>query len=287
MADDCNVAQVSKDLIAKLLQGESFDLPESDISDIDFDLDPSVFPGIKKLTNEDLTEGTLDGNGTFDILARAIKVQLAEEFDRGRITGAEYSKSYIAMMGAAMGNAVQFLLGRDNAFWAAQKAQVEVMQAKVEFEASKLRYAVAAIEAKAAKAGYALTKIKLATESKAFCIAAYNLEHMLPAQKMLVDEQIETQRGSTLDKRRDGIDISGSIGRQNLLNEQQTTSYKRADEAKVAKIFTDAWTVQKTIDEGLLAPEQFKNDYVNQVLVNLREAVGFDITVIPEEEPAP
>lgn len=276
MADICDIDVVANDLMTKLLTGESFDLPDTNIDGINFDLDPSVTEALVKLKNEDLTEGTIEGNGTFDVLARAMKAHLREEYDKNRLTGSEYTQAYVAMMTAAMGNAVQFLLGRDSAFWSAQRAQVEVLQAKVEFETTKLRYGVAKIEAKTAEAGYALAKIKLATDSKAFCIAEFNLDQLLPAQKTLLDEQIETQRGSTLDTRTDGVTIVGSIGRQNQLNEQQTLSYQRADEAKVVKIFADAWTVQKTIDEGLLAPAQFTNENVNELLTNLRNSVGFN-----------
>ena len=37
-----------------------------------------------------------------------------------------------------------------------------------------------------------------------------------------------------------------------------------------AKLFTDAWITQKTIDEGLTAPSNFANDSVNNILGTLK-----------------
>ena len=64
--------------------------------------------------------------------------------------------------------------------------------------------------------------------------------------------------------------IRGSVGKQKDLYTQQITSYQRDAEVKAAKLFTDAWITQKTIDEGLLAPGAFRNESVNVILRNIK-----------------
>lgn len=179
--------------------------------------DPIV---VDRLTNDDLTQTTISGSGTFDVLMRAFKSHLREEFDAGRITGSDYAKAYIQLTTAAMGNAVQYLLGRDSAYLQAANLQ-------------------------------------------------YQLEQMLPEQLALLREQTETARAQTLDHRRDGALVLGSVGKQKELYGQQITSYKRDAEVKAAKVFADAWTVQKTMDEGLLPPDNFTNTNVNRALQKL------------------
>jgi hypothetical protein len=39
---------------------------------------------------------------------------------------------------------------------------------------------------------------------------------------------------------------------------------------KAAKLFTDAWITQKTMDEGLTAPNGFTNSVIDTILSSLR-----------------
>jgi len=176
-----------------------------------------------------------------------------------------------------MGNGVQFLLGRDRAFWEAQTAQIQAFTARVGLEASKVQLAAVQLEALNQRANFALTKLKLATESITYCTAQYSLEQMMPqqllnlkVQETLLKEQMEAQRGQTSDARTDGIPISGVMGKQKDLYTQQITSYKRDSEIKGAKLFTDAWITMKSIDEGLLPPTGFTNDSIDTVLTAIK-----------------
>ncbi|MDT9702071.1 hypothetical protein, partial [Streptomyces sp. P17] len=97
----------------------------------------------------------------------------------------------------------------------------------------------------------------------------------LPMQKLNLQEQAEAARAQTLDARTDGQPVKGSIGKQKELHAQQIISFQRDAEVKAAKLFTDAWITQKTIDEGLLAPPGFQNASVDQILTNLKIKNGF------------
>ncbi|MNE83173.1 hypothetical protein D3C80_1799650 [compost metagenome] len=60
------------------------------------------------------------------------------------------------------------------------------------------------------------------------------------------------------------------LGKQKLLYGQQITSYQRDSELKAARMWSDSWITQKTIDEGLLPPATFENSTVNSVLEKVR-----------------
>ncbi len=111
--------------------------------------------------------------------------------------------------------------------------------------------------------------------------ASYNLSTVLPQnvsiareQEKLVREQTEVQRAQTSNNRTDGLPVSGVLGKQKDLYTQQITSYIRNDERSAAKIFTDAWTVMKTIDEGLVPPSNFNNASLDTVLAKVKQNNG-------------
>jgi hypothetical protein len=258
----CGADIEANELIVSLTAGKNFNLPDIDLEgpeyDIPTDEEGGIYAPITRLTNADLTTGTIDGSGTFDALMRGFKVHLRAEYDAGRITGAEYTKAYTALVEGAMSNATQYLLGRDAAYWQAVSAQLQARQARVlevlarvQLQTAKVQMVALQYEALTNEANYALSKIKLATESVTYCTGKYSLEQIMPIQKTLMQEQVEVQRAQTIDTRVDGTPILGAMGKQKELYTQQITSYKRDAEVKAAKIFTDAWITMKTIDEGL------------------------------------
>lgn len=266
-------------LLLSLMEGESITIPEINFNDPSFsipnDLNSDLYKTVRRLSNEDLTQGVVGGSGTFDALMTGFKAHLREEFDASRISGAEYTKAFIALTEGAMGNATQFLLGRDAAFWQAVTAQANAITARVQLETAKVQYAGVLLEALNARANYALTKLKLATEDVTFASGEFQLTNILPQQRLLLLEQTEAQRAQTLDNRTDGASVVGVLGKQKDLYTQQITSYQRDAEVKAAKLFTDAWTVQKSIDEGLLPPSGFTNASLDPILTTIKDNNNF------------
>lgn len=391
----CGADTEANDLITDLTTDVSFEIPAIDLDSLIFKLpgDETIpmYDQVTPLTNADLTTGEISGSGSFDALMRGFKAHLAQEFEKSRITGAEYAKAYTTLTQNAMATGVQFLLGRDQAYWAAQLAQLQAITARVQLETAKAQLAQIQLEALNTKANYALTKMRLSSESMTYCIAKYNLENTLPAQKdqilqqtenlttendiqtynlanilpknaeilgaeiskaakdleistynlsfmlpkqlemltaqvaqqiaetdiseynlsnllpkqlakleaetlnveqqtdigeyqlnyilpkqlALTAEQVETQRSQTLNTRSDGATVAGSVGKQKDLYAQQIVSYQRDAEVKAAKMFTDAWITQKTIDEGLLPPTGFTNASLDDVLSVIKTNNGF------------
>lgn len=368
-------------LFDALLVGESFDTPTVNLDDPAF-VPPSIvdnplYQKITELSNEDLTTRAVGGSGTYDAIMESQSIHLKAEYTAGRITGAEYTKAYIALSGNAVSQGVQFLLGKDQAYWASVNAQMQALTARVQLETAKVQLAISLIEVKNQKATFALNKIRLANEDAQYGIAKYNLENTLPAQKLLLDdqhqqitqqttnlqaellnipkqgslidanknvaiqqelnleddlltnakqrlkidqdtllvteqkdmvilqqegqtqsnlaatynvtdmlpeqkkaliEQIEAARAQTMDTRQDGVTtVTGSIGKQKALYSQQIDSYKRSSELNVAKLYTDYFAVNKSIDEGFTALTSMDSVNTNSIITNLRTKVGIDV----------
>ena len=265
---------VANQLLIALMAGENITPPQVDLSadiyKIPGGIDSEQYLPVRKLTNEDLTTRVVGGDGTFDALMAGFSAHLKIEYEKGRITGAEYTKTFIALTEGAMANAVQYLLGRDNAFWQAVTAQAQAITARVQLETAKVQYAAMHLEAMIGRANYALTKLKLATEDVAYAQGKYQIDNLLPQQLKLLREQTEVQRAQTLDVRTDGSTVTGAVGKQKDLYSQQITSYQRNSELSAARVFSDAWITQKTIDEGLLPPDALNNSSVNTVLNTLK-----------------
>lgn len=116
-------------------------------------------------------------------------------------------------------------------------------------------------------------------------IKSYTRSDILPSQKnlavtqnLLVDAQKENVMNDTTIKQ---YTLSAVLpaqvaltGKQGDLYTQQVISYERDVEAKIAKLFGDIWTVQKTMDEGLSVPGALNNSGVDAVFAALRNNAG-------------
>ena len=245
------------------------------------------------------TTGAVNGTGVFDVVMQSLLAHLKGEYDKGRITGSEYTKTFIELTQAAMTTALNFMTQRQQIYWTAQQAQVQVITGLVGLETSRTQYAISAYNFE--------TTLPLQTETNIIQrnVGTYNLSTTLPlqtataqyqrdtvqytlaytmpaqvqmltAQKNLLLEQTEFQRAHTQDTRIDGTTaVAGAIGKQKLLYTQQITSYQRDSEVKSAKLFVDAWIVQKTIDEGYAVPAGFDITSMGKVLGKLKTVNGF------------
>ena len=304
-----NGAEVVADaLMGSLLAGETFQLPSINLNDPAFEF-PSIvgnplYTQVSKLTNEDLTTRNVGGTGTFDAIMQSQANHLKAEFTAGRITGADYAKSYVALSQSACGQAVQFLLGKDQAYWASVLAQGQALTARVQLETAKAQLAIAVIEANNQRAAFALNKLRLANEDAQYGIAkytlatklpaevemlasqklgieknteiaAYTLKYLNPAQLTLLKEQGEVQRAQTLDNRSDGAAVTGSVKSQKDLYAQQVISYQRSSTLNAAKVFVDAFTAESALtDGGGTAPTAIGSGNIQAVLTALQTING-------------
>ena len=57
-----------------------------------------------------ITTGTIDGTGTFDVLMQTVFLHLQREYASGRITGDMYAKAYIEIMNNTLAQATQYVV---------------------------------------------------------------------------------------------------------------------------------------------------------------------------------
>lgn len=229
------------------------------------------------LTIAELSDTTIGGSGVFDVLMRANKAHLEQEFAKGRLKGPEYATVYLGSLQAVMQTALAFLLQkRKNDLEAvflekqiALTAQQTInaadelitaaaQRAKLAQEISNLakqelqitqqtllianQTANAVIEGKVLEA--TLCKLKADFDSIMASIPKTNQETALLAQKTATEKAQVTGLG---------VDATGVIGRQNALYAAQASGYIRDAEQKAAKMLIDTWNVRRTTDDTTVA----------------------------------
>lgn len=96
----------------------------------DFDILTTELP---KVSLTDLTTKVGENTAVFDGVMSSVYLHLGSEFEKGRITGSDYTKAYIELTAASLSASVQFLLGKDSAYWQA----VLIRQQAINAEAQK------------------------------------------------------------------------------------------------------------------------------------------------------
>jgi len=273
---------VASILAATLLAdlGQEFTVPVVDLNDAAFALPDhsldGVFDPLAPKTIEDLTTGVVLGTGAFDKIMASTKAHLQEQYEKGVISGADYTRAYIELTNSALTSAMEFLFRNQESHWAsmiaqfqAQRAEIDAVTAKVQLETAKHQLSASAQQALLLEAQHVLAQMQIANED-----AKYNLAEQ---QMALVGEQIEAQRAQTLDTRTDGVTaVNGMIGQQKALYSEQILSYQKDAQSKVARMLLDTWITQKSIDEGLTAPSQLVNAELDEVIVKLRASHSLD-----------
>ena len=230
-----NGAEIVADaLMDSLLTGETFTVPTINLNDPAFNF-PSIvgnplYNAVAELTNEDLTTRTVGGSGTYDAIMASQAAHLKDEFNQGRITGAEYTKAYIALAQAAAGQAIQFLLGKDQAYWASVIAQGQALTARVQHETAKVQLAIALVEMNNQRATFALNKIRLANEDAQYGINKYNLDNILPSQKAQILQQTTNLAAEALN-----IPKQGDVLDKQALQIVQQTANLVSEELNISK----------------------------------------------------
>lgn len=120
-------------------------------------------PNLDVIPIEEFTESKVDGMGVFDLLMKANKSHLEDEFNKSRIRGSEYATVYLGMLESTMQHALAFFvqqrkLGLEADLLAIQKqiAEVELEKVRVELEiarlnAQKIPAEIALLEAQSAQ----------------------------------------------------------------------------------------------------------------------------------------
>lgn len=218
----CNADNISKNLLNNLTSGVDFSLPEIDLNSDDWALPDSIIEALKSeattLDIADLTVKQIDGSGAMDAILKSASVHLKEEFDKGRITGAEYSKAYSAIVSVGIQTGLQFVLQKDVTKWSAITAQLQAITAKVQLETVKADYIRQKAEALTAKAQYAAATMQLANLDAQYCLLLEQ-KNQAVVQTALVTQQKTNLIAEELNIPKQGV----ILDRQALLLDGQRT----------------------------------------------------------------
>lgn len=180
------------------------------------------------MTVGDLTTGIVGGTGVFDEIMKAVTAHLHAQFEKNRITGADYAKVYLGSVQAAMQQGIAFLMGKDKAYLenlalqeAVRLALIMRTRALAELELVRANLQIAQytaikmqLEAYTARNQYALSKMAL--------VSGYNGVLTSEAQVLLIGEQYETQRAQIRDTNSAGQPILGILLYEKNLKRAQT-----------------------------------------------------------------
>jgi hypothetical protein len=246
------------------------------------------------LTNlpiEKLTEAKLSGTGTFDVLMRATKTHLEEEFNKGRIKGPEYSTVYLGSLTTVMEQSIRFLMDKDKNFFevALIEAQVRLADAQVKLVEAQIlkeeleKELIAAQAAKIRRETLLIDKQELLIDNQILAAEQQIVKGVVEitnlgitssllngqvnlttaqktstdAQSALVIQKTITEKAQTIAT---GVDLDSVIGKQKSLYQAQTNGYLRDSEQRAAKLMADTWMTRRTTDEGTVADATNKLD---------------------------
>ena len=191
----------------------------------------------------DVTTGSLDGTGSFDVLMQTMTLHLMREYTAGRITGDIYAKAYIEVLNATLAQATQFVVSQ---------AQVA---ANDELLAAQIRQIDSNI---------------LTNEAQV---------RQIDGQIELLGYQGISEQAKYLDTV-DGLTIAGTIGKQKEIYAAQAKGFKDSALQSVAKTMIDTWSVRRSTDEGTLTTPESKlydgniGNAVEAMLTNLNVPIA-------------
>lgn len=210
------------------------------------------------LTLAQLTEGSLSGDGVFDVLMNATRAHLESEYTKNRIRGPEYSQVYLASMQVVLQQATAFLLTKD----------------KAANEAAMVAAQIALLEQQRLNA-IAEHDVLLAQKCKLDAEYDVLMEQKLKsaAENQLLVQKVITERAQV---QAIGVDADSVIGKQKSLYQAQTDGFKRDAEQKAAKLMVDSWNIRRTTDEATVADQtnMLADSVVGRAVAKMLAGVG-------------
>ena len=197
-----------------------------------------TLPDITPVTVDDITQGSVTGTGIFDKLMATVAAQLKAEFQADRITKSDYGQVYVSALNNTLGQAIQFLLTKDQA--ALQAATLAAQYEKIALEKDILELQKQQLTLQLAQ----LEQQTLLIQSQILTDAA---------QRALINQKIVTEVAQTQDTPTSNTSTgySGVVGKQNDLYAAQTTGFTRDAEQKAAKLALDILATQLSTDDSM------------------------------------
>ena len=227
---------------------------------------------MQEIELKDLTEAAVAGTGVFDVLMRAARSHLEEEFTRNRIKGPEYANVYLGSIEPVLVQSVEFLLNKDKA-----KNEADLIAAQIRETEAKILLIHAQTELAKQQKLNAITEELIMHKQMCKLDAEFDLimeqvsktvtEAGLLAQKIQTEKAQTTGAGTTEDS---------VIGKQKTLYQAQADGFKRNAEQSAAKLMIDSWNTRRMTDEGTVADSlnQLNDANVGRTVSKLMSGIG-------------
>jgi hypothetical protein len=184
----------------------------------------------------DITAGTLEGKGAFDVLMRAAKVHLDEEFRKNRFKTDEYADIYLGTMTQVLQQSMQFVLMQAKA-----DKEVALIEAQINHtNTQKDLVFQQKVNLITENANLVLQGDKLAAEKT--LLAQQNVK-MLEEIQLLQQQQVNLaldaanipKQGQMLDAQKAKVDTDTAVSAQQVINLQSDKLVKDAQATQITK----------------------------------------------------
>ena len=257
-----------------------------------YDKNHSIYTDTTEINLSDLTNKTPTeaGTGVLDVLMNSVKLHLQEEYDKNRLSGAEYATVYVALTDSVINNSVQFLLNKDKVKWDAINAQVTAIKANTDLAKARIEYETTMVAKAVAEAQLATGKINLKATEVNIQKLEYEVDNLLNKQNELLKAQVAKEYAATEDKPVkwsatgelvDAVgEVGGVIGKQKAIYEQQEKSFKQDTINNTVNQLHSTWAA--TITNGLdaVAPSKIGQanfeKVINDQFAALKENTGYN-----------
>lgn len=221
---------------------------------------------------EEFTESKVEGAGVFDLLMKANKSHLEEEFNKSRIRGPEYATVYLGMLESTMRTALDFFVQQRKIGLEAQLLQIQKDIALVELEKVRVELEIARLNAEKIPAEIAVLKAqKCKLDAEYDVLVAQKLK--VAQETTLLQQKIATEKAQTVGS---SVDPDSVIGKQIALYVAQADGFKRDAEQKAAQLLISTWNARRTTDEGTEAnaTNQLHDPMIGRVVSKLAGGVN-------------
>lgn len=271
---DTQSDDLSNALFENLTGEVQFELPPIDLDGPLYNLGETtnnpLYASISRVGLDELTSREVNGSGVFDALMESYSKHIKIEHEKGRITGTEYAQAYVSLVSNAMSQAIQFLMGKDQAYWQAllvqaqsKAAEIAAIQALVQLAQQKAEYQMASINVATAKADYALRKMQLANEDVKYDLAKtqdqieeYRLSNIIPMEYSLLQEnlQMAIEQRTTVTRERAKLDyeITTLMPDQHALSQAQIEASETQNQKLLAEVSAIQFDIQQMLPAQLL-----------------------------------
>lgn len=213
---------------------------------------------ITDVTNS--TDGN-DGTGVFDVLMGAVERHIQEQFDAGRIEGADFATVYLGSLKEVLQNSIQFVMTEQKSGLEADVLTQQIIQ---EGEKTDL------IIAQTAKVYEEIAASQADTTRK-------NLLNNKQVAKVQADTDLVIEKEVT-ESKNSITPTAGILGAKHELITAQTLGFKNDTKQKVLKLMLDGYAVNLSISGTANIPETVQDAAIDQMSQDILDSL--DVTPI-------